>query len=109
MRTLAALALVAIIAAAPSARAEVESGFYAGVSVGHSRLEIGDQEFSVEASDLSHRIFGGYDFGPYFALEGEYFNGGALARTPRIRSHRGERPGLQHAVRERALSVLGPV
>jgi opacity protein-like surface antigen len=78
MRTLAALACFAIMATT-TARAEVEPGFYAGLSAGHSRLEIGDEELSVEANDISHRIFGGYAFGRYFALEVEYFNGGELS------------------------------
>jgi hypothetical protein len=79
MRILATLTVFAIIVASPSARAEVEPDFYAGVSAGHSRLEIGDEQLSVEANDISHRIFGGYCFGPYFTLEAEYFDGGALA------------------------------
>jgi hypothetical protein len=53
MRILATLTVFAIIVATPSARAE--------------------------ANDISHRIFGGYSFGPYFALSAEYFDGGALA------------------------------
>jgi len=90
MATLATLALTL----SPTAFAE-DAGWYAGFNAGQSRASIDDgritsgllgQGFTTSSisDDDSHfgfKIFGGYDFNRYFALEGGYFNLGQFGFT----------------------------
>ena len=53
------------------ARAE-DTGFYFGAGVGQA-----SQEFTgFEADDTAFRLFGGWSFNQYFAVEGGYIDGG---------------------------------
>lgn len=73
----------------------IESGWYAGASIGQSRADIDDQRISrsllgsgFATSSMSEdersaagKIFGGYQFNRYLALEGGYFNLGKFGYT----------------------------
>lgn len=72
-----ALAIIALLAAT-TVRAEIQPGFYAGVGGGNSHLKLGDEDLEVEANDIGYQLFGGYNFGRYFAIEAAYFDGGVL-------------------------------
>lgn len=82
------LGLVALaVIASPSAMAQ-DSGWYAGLNVGQSKAKIDDAKITssllgagftgVSISDsnthLGYKIFAGYEFNRYFALEGGYFD-----------------------------------
>jgi OmpA-OmpF porin, OOP family len=67
---LAALSLASSV----TAHAEEAPGFYAGASFGQASIEIDDAGF--DGSDTAFKIFGGYGFNPYFAVELGWFNGG---------------------------------
>jgi OmpA-OmpF porin, OOP family len=72
------LAFLAFTATA-TAQAQDEPGFYLGASLAKTDLELGDDdELSIEADDIGYRLFAGYYFGPYFAVEAEWFDGGEL-------------------------------
>jgi OOP family OmpA-OmpF porin len=73
----AALALTTAMAA----QAEVPPGFYAGASIGTTKL--GDDGFEsagfdADDSDTGFKIFGGYSFNPNFAVELSYFDLGEV-------------------------------
>ena len=70
---LAAFGLAAIMLAAT---AQGQPGFYAGASIGSSDFELDDGE--VATDDIGYKVFGGYDFNRYFAIELAYFDGGTL-------------------------------
>jgi OOP family OmpA-OmpF porin len=70
----AALAAALGLAYAGTAAAEVEPGFYAGVGVGQSTVENDDADFDED--DTGFKLFGGYQFNPFFAVELAYINGG---------------------------------
>ncbi len=69
--TMAALGLMA----ATAAQADVQPGFYAGVSVGSASVE--DDESGFDGDDTGFKLFGGYSFNDNFAIELAYFDGGA--------------------------------
>ena len=54
-----------------AAKAE-DSGFYVGGGIGQSRQKFTD----FEGKDTSFKLFGGWSFNKYFAVEGGYVNGG---------------------------------
>lgn len=89
------LGLVAIgVIASPSVMAQ-DSGWYAGLNVGQSKAKIDDAKIrssllgdgftGVSISDrdkhLGFKLFGGYEFNKYFALEGGYFDLGKFGFT----------------------------
>jgi OOP family OmpA-OmpF porin len=90
MATLATLT----VTSSPTAFAD-DSGWYAGFNAGESRASIDDaritagllgegfatSSISDDDSHLGFKIFGGYDFNRYFALEGGYFNLGRFGFT----------------------------
>jgi OOP family OmpA-OmpF porin len=90
MPTLAVLA----VTASPSAFAD-DSGWYAGFNGGQSRAKIADGRItdgllgegftttSISNDDrhLGFKVFGGYEFNRYFALEGGYFDLGRFGFT----------------------------
>ncbi|HEV8334284.1 MAG TPA: porin family protein [Steroidobacteraceae bacterium] len=84
MSTRATASAVAILAgllgvmSATSVRAEIQPGFYVGIGGGNSHLKLGDEDLEVEANDIGYKVFGGYNFGRYFAIEAAYFDGGVL-------------------------------
>jgi hypothetical protein len=53
-------------------------GFYAGVGIGQSSIGIGE----FDDSDRSFKVFGGYTFNDYFAVELGYFGGGVEKSIP---------------------------
>lgn len=70
-----ALAVSGLLACS-AARAE-DSGFYVGVGFGEA-----SQDFSgFDASDTAFKLFAGYSFNKYFALEGGYVDAGTQSDT----------------------------
>ena len=73
LSALAALALTASMAA----RADVQPGFYLGAGFGTTKLN--DDSFDgvdLDDSDTGFKVFGGYSFNQYFAVEATYFDFG---------------------------------
>jgi OOP family OmpA-OmpF porin len=73
LSALAALALTASMAA----RADVQPGFYMGAGFGTTKLD--DNSFDgvdFDDSDTGFKLFGGYSFNQYFAVEATYFDFG---------------------------------
>ena len=67
----AALALTAAMAA----HADSQPGFYMGAGFGTTKLD--DDSFDgvdFDDSDTGFKVFGGYSFNPYFAVEASYFD-----------------------------------
>lgn len=72
-----------------------ESGWYVGANVGQSRASIDEERiiggllgagftttsFEEDDRDLGYKVFGGYQFSRYFALEGGYFDLGEFDFT----------------------------
>lgn len=67
------LAIVSLAFGA-AAYAEDAPGFYVGASVGEASVELSDVDF--DESDTSFKVFGGYAFNQYFAVEAAWFDGG---------------------------------
>lgn len=75
---LAALALTA----AMTARADVGPGFYVGAGFGTTEVsEDSIDEFIADDSDNGLKVFGGYSFNEYFAIEASYFDFGEASGT----------------------------
>lgn len=89
------LGLVALgVTVSPCVKAQ-DSGWYAGVNIGQSKAKIDDAritssllgaEFTgISINDRDHhlgfKVFGGYQFNKYFALEGGYFDLGKFGFT----------------------------
>jgi Outer membrane protein beta-barrel domain len=68
------LAMIGLLAGA-SAYAEQAPGFYVGAGIGDATVEVDDVDF--DASDTAFKVFGGYSFNQYFAVELTYFDGGS--------------------------------
>lgn len=51
-----------------------DTGFYAGVGVGQSTVEIDDSDIDFDETDVGWKAFAGYRFMPYFGVEGGYVN-----------------------------------
>lgn len=88
-RISAAIAIMALAASSSHfAMAEDDKGWYVGANVGQSRAKIDDQRITSDllaagftgtsinddSRDTGYKLFGGYQFNPYFALEGGYFD-----------------------------------
>jgi OOP family OmpA-OmpF porin len=85
------LALLAVVTA-PLAMADDSAGWYGGISAGRSRSKIDDSRvadsllsvgltptsIANDDRDTGYKVFGGYQFNRYFALEGGYFNLGSF-------------------------------
>ena len=70
-------------------------GWYGGANIGQSNAKIADQRiinglsasgFSTTSinnndTDIAYKLFGGYQFNPYFSVEGGYFNLGKFGFT----------------------------
>jgi len=72
------------LTAAMAARADVPPGFYAGASVGKTKLsDEGFDSFGVDVdeSDTGFKIFGGYSFNENFAVEVSWFDLGEVSGT----------------------------
>jgi outer membrane protein OmpA-like peptidoglycan-associated protein/opacity protein-like surface antigen len=94
-RTSMTLSLLAFaVVASPLAKAD-DAAWYAGVNVGQSRatidnpritrglLQSGFSTTSIrdDEHDLGYKLYGGYSFNKYWALEGGYFNMGEFGFT----------------------------
>jgi OOP family OmpA-OmpF porin len=62
-----------------------DAGFYAGVGVGQMNIDFsGDVDgtpISFNDGDTAFRVFGGWDFNQYFAVEAAYVDGGTASKT----------------------------
>lgn len=67
------LALLGLLAST-AVLAETQPGFYVGAGVGKASIEVDDTGF--DADDTAFKVFGGYNFNQYFAVEATYFDGG---------------------------------
>lgn len=97
VRTARALGLAAIALTLSPIAGAIESGWYGGANIGQSSADIDDQRitrsllgsgFAVSSMDEDERsaagkIFGGYQFNRYLALEGGYFALGKFGYTAR--------------------------
>ena len=62
------------------------SGFYAGGGLGYNQVELATEQLQLSGSDLSYKLFAGYQFpvysfmpfDTYFALEGGYMDLGTV-------------------------------
>lgn len=65
--------------------ADIQPGFYVGAGVGSATLELDEDPelpgFKFDADDTAFKVFGGYNFNQYFAVEATYFNGGKPEET----------------------------
>ena len=78
LSALAALALTV----ATTARADVAPGFYVGAGVGTTEVsEDSIEEFTADDSDTGFKVFGGYAFNDFFAVEASYFDFGEASGT----------------------------
>lgn len=81
-RVIATATLLALTGAWTGAHAENEKGFYAGAGVGQFNVKIDDIDDTDDAverlddDDTSWKLFAGYRFNPYFAVEGAYIDFG---------------------------------
>lgn len=60
-----------------NAQAAEPTGWYAGAGVGQSMVD----EWFADDEDIGFQVFGGYQFTPYFGLEGAYTNFGEVDVT----------------------------
>jgi len=67
------LALLGLFASS-TVLAETLPGFYAGAGLGQATIEVDDVGF--DADDTAFKVFGGYNFNQYFAVEVSYFDAG---------------------------------
>lgn len=78
------LAMLGLLAST-SALAEIQPGFYAGVGLGTAAIELDADsaldDFKFDSDDTAFRVFGGYNFNQYFAIEATYFDGGEPEET----------------------------
>ncbi|HEY5759592.1 MAG TPA: porin family protein [Steroidobacter sp.] len=75
------LALIGLLAST-TVLAEIQPGFYVGAGVGTATIELDEQDdFSFDSDDTAFKVFGGYNFNPYFVIEAAYFDGGAPEET----------------------------
>ena len=95
VRTVGALGLVGFAAVSGQAAVAAESGGYIGLGVGLSQANIDGGRISSELQgsgltmtsidedndDIGYKLFGGYKFNKYFAVEGGYFNLGKFGFT----------------------------
>ncbi|MEO6353415.1 MAG: OmpA family protein [Burkholderiaceae bacterium] len=89
------LGLVALAVIASPFAAAQDAGWYVGANVGQSRADIDDDRISSgllgsgftgvsiadDDRDVGYKLFGGYKFNKYFAVEGGYFNLGEFGYT----------------------------
>lgn len=78
------LALLGLLASS-NVLAEIQPGFYAGVGLGTATVELDADpalaNFKFDSDDTAFKVFGGYNFNQYFALEATYFDGGEAEET----------------------------
>ena len=95
VKTVRALGLAAIALTLSPVAGAIESGWYAGAGIGQSSADIDDQRINrsllgsgfattsmnEDERSAAGKIFGGYQFNRYVALEGGYFNLGKFGYT----------------------------
>ena len=95
VKTVGALGLAAIALTLSPIAGAIESGWYAGAGIGQSGADIDDQRITrsllgsgfatssmkEDERSVAGKIFGGYQFNRYVALEGGYFNLGKFGYT----------------------------
>ena len=69
-------AVLAVGYAGSAAAADEEMGFYAGVGVGQSTIENDEDGVDFDEDDTGFKLFGGYQFNKFIAVELAYINGG---------------------------------
>jgi OmpA-OmpF porin, OOP family len=74
--TSAVLAAALTVGYAGSAAADEEMGFYAGVGVGQITIENDEDGLDFDEDDTGFKLFGGYQFNRFIAVELAYINGG---------------------------------
>lgn len=82
MRFIIAFVASTLLAASPAFAAE-DSGFYVGAGLGQASVEVdlGSGLPDFDGSDTAFKIFGGWKFMKYFAVELEYIDGGEADDT----------------------------
>ena len=75
------LALLGLLAST-TVLAETQPGFYVGAGIGQASIEIDGEGF--DADDTGFKVFGGYNFNQYFAVEATYFDGGKPDESFRV-------------------------
>lgn len=88
--------------ASTSAFAEIHPGFYVGGGVGEASVKIDDSGF--DESDSAFKVFAGYNFNPYLAVEAAYFDGGTAEHVSASRFVGGS---IEVSTSGLNLSVLG--
>jgi OOP family OmpA-OmpF porin len=87
MKSMRLLIAAVIIASPLAAQADViggdQAGFFAGGSVGQSRLKVSSPDFEGSGStqETGFKLIGGYQFNPYFSLEASYYNPGKFSES----------------------------
>ncbi len=84
MRKTVGLLVLVLLFAAQSGFA-AENGWYAGLGVGQSSIDTGIKATSgtasVDEEDLGYKVFAGYEFNKFIAVEGFYFDAGEATIT----------------------------
>lgn len=73
MRSIKLVCLAALALLAFPAGAVDPAGLYVGAGIGSSDLAID----GFNGNDFAYKVFAGFDFNQYFAVEGAYLNGGS--------------------------------
>jgi OOP family OmpA-OmpF porin len=83
LRTTIAVALLATSGAASAQGFQSQGGFQFGAAIGQSSLRLTSSDIagSLTMDDIGMKVFGGYRFNQYFALEASYTNGGTLEES----------------------------
>ena len=78
-----AIAALVLFPAVAAAQAQPGSGAYIGASIGQMDAGNGDCDpgFSCDSKDTAWKIFGGYKFSPYIAVEGTYGDWGEISQS----------------------------
>jgi OmpA-OmpF porin, OOP family len=76
---LRALLTGAVLAATSSVASAADSGWQFGLAAGQSNLHISGGDVSGSDDTFGAKLFGGYKFNPYFALEAGYVHGGEFS------------------------------
>jgi OOP family OmpA-OmpF porin len=102
-----AMALLGLLASS-TVLAEIQPGLYVGAGVGKATIELDDEDgFGFDSDDTAFKVFGGYNFNQYFAIEAAYFDGGAPEET--VISVPGARGTIEVGTTGLIASVLGRV
>ena len=72
MRCILSLIAASVLAATPAVAQD--TGFYVGAGIGDFGIDVG----GFDGSDVGYKVFGGYRFIDYLALEVEYLDGGTV-------------------------------